>query len=71
MITTYEEPKSYLPVFCDRNCEKCTLQLKLDEAEEYSSIGIEQLLSYDDDTISLIPGNNERIERRNDDGDDE
>ena len=71
VITTYEEPKSYLPVFCDRNCEKCTLQLKLDEAEEYNAIGIEQLLSYDDDTISLIPGNNERIERRNDNGDDE
>ncbi len=71
VITTYEEPKSYLPIFCDRNCDECNLQLKLNEAEEYNSIGIEQLLSYNDDTISLIPGNNERIERRKNNGDNE
>jgi len=66
VITTYKEPDSYRPFFCDRNCEDCHLQLSLDSAEEYDSTGIEKLLSYDDDTMSLVPENNERMERRND-----
>jgi lysine 2,3-aminomutase len=64
VITTYKEPDSYEPVFCDRNCGDCKLQLKLNGAEEINAIGIEKLLSDYDDTISLIPGNNDRMERR-------
>lgn len=64
VITTYKEPDRYEPVFCDRNCEDCKLQLKLNEAEEIHAIGIEKLLSDYDDTISLIPEHTDRIERR-------
>ncbi|MBR9977821.1 MAG: lysine 2,3-aminomutase [Bacteroidetes bacterium] len=66
VITTYKEPDAYEPVFCDRNCEKCTLQLTVDSAEDdYRSIGIAELLSDQDDIISLVPDSNERLLRRN------
>ena len=65
VICTYKEPDSYEPIFCDRNCDDCHLQLKLDEAEEYRSIGIAKLLSNFDKTRSLVPENTERLDRRN------
>ena len=55
VITTYKEPDSYEPVFCDRNCAKCELHLDLEGAEEYAATGIAELLSDADDTISLVP----------------
>jgi lysine 2,3-aminomutase len=64
VITTYKEPDSYKTVFCDRNCQKCSLQLKVDDAEEYKAIGISKLLSDFDKTDSLIPENTERVDRR-------
>lgn len=64
VITSYKEPDSYEPVFCDRNCDGCVLDLNLSESDESASIGIEKLLSDDNPTISLIPENTERIERR-------
>lgn len=64
VITSYKEPDSYEPVFCDRNCQDCKLQLKLNDAEEIHAIGIEKLLSDYDDTISLIPEHTDRMERR-------
>ncbi|MFW6365240.1 MAG: lysine 2,3-aminomutase, partial [Spirochaetota bacterium] len=64
VITSYKEPDNYEPTYCDRNCDDCRLHLKLDDADEYTSIGIEKLLSDHDDTCSLIPENNERFERR-------
>jgi lysine 2,3-aminomutase len=64
VITTYKEPDSYEPIFCDRNCKECVLQLKLDEAQERPPIGIERLLGDSDDAISLIPHGNKRIRRR-------
>ncbi len=66
VITTYKEPDSYEPQFCDRNCETCKLQLRLEgsEGEEMQSIGIEKLLCDHDETISLIPENNARHARR-------
>jgi len=64
VITTYKEPDSYEPVFCDRNCKDCVLQLKLEEAEERPPIGIERLLADSDDAISLIPQGNRRLKRR-------
>ncbi len=65
VITTYNEPTSYEPNYCDRECENCNLQLKEDDAEE-KAIGIEKLLSDWDDTTSLTPEDNDRIERRDD-----
>jgi lysine 2,3-aminomutase len=67
VITTYKEPDSYEPIFCDRNCGQCDLQLELDDSEEHASIGIEGLLADYDDTISLIPVDNERHSRRSTD----
>ncbi len=65
VITTYKEPDSYEPIFCDRKCDDCKLQLKLEDAEEYCATGIEKLLSDSCDTISLTPEHNDRLERRN------
>jgi lysine 2,3-aminomutase len=55
IITAYHEPESYVSAFCDRKCEQCKLHLKVDEAPEYRSFGIEKLLSDYDDTIALSP----------------
>jgi lysine 2,3-aminomutase len=66
VITTYKEPDSYEPKFCDRDCENCNLELNLHGIDESEAIGIEKLLSDSCDTISLIPENNERLQRRND-----
>jgi lysine 2,3-aminomutase len=65
VITTYQEPDSYEPIFCDRKCDKCRLHLKLDDAEEQRATGIEMLLCDYDRTISLTPEENSRMERRN------
>lgn len=67
VITTYKEPDSYEPVFCDRNCDNCDLQLALDDADEAKAIGISELLADEEDTISLIPEGTERLERRDED----
>lgn len=64
VITTYKEPDSYEPRMCDRDCEKCDLDLELSEGDESEAIGIEKLLQQEGDTISLVPENNERIQRR-------
>ena len=68
VITTYKEPDSYEPVFCDRDCDNCNLLLGLDDADERKAVGIEKLLSDSDKTISLVPEGNLRYERRGDDG---
>jgi lysine 2,3-aminomutase len=65
VITTYKEPDSYEPIFCNRKCSDCRLQLNLEDAEEYRATGIEKLLSDSCDTISLTPENNDRLKRRN------
>ena len=64
VITTYREPDSYEPTFCDRNCEACDLHLRLEDADERKSLGIEKLLADSNETISLIPRGNERHRRR-------
>lgn len=64
VITTYKEPDSYEPIFCDRNCDECNLQLALADADESKSLGISQLLADHNDTISLIPETNDRYNRR-------
>jgi len=64
VITSYKEPDSYEPVFCDRKCEKCDLLLDLEGADESKSLGIEKLLSYDNETISLVPEDTPRYGQR-------
>jgi len=64
ITTTYEEPDSYEPTFCDRNCTECNLQLNLDDSREEKAVGIARLLSDWDDTISLVPEDTERFHRR-------
>ncbi|MCW0483421.1 lysine 2,3-aminomutase [Gaoshiqia sediminis] len=64
VITTYKEPDHYDNKFCDRNCASCNLELNLEESDEIQSLGIEKLLSDDNDSISLIPEDNERYNRR-------
>ena len=64
VITTYKEPDSYEPTFCDRNCDKCDLQLNLDYDQEEIPIGIVKLLRDTEDSIALTPRNNVRIRRR-------
>jgi len=64
VITTYKEPDSYEPTFCDRNCTECDLQLNFEDAEQSKAIGVQQLLADHDQTISLIPSSNARHKRR-------
>ena len=64
VITTYKEPDAYEPIFCDRKCEQCDLQLALNDADESKALGIQSLLSDYDKTIALVPADNERIQRR-------
>ncbi|MDX9980695.1 MAG: lysine 2,3-aminomutase [Lentisphaeria bacterium] len=66
VITTYREPDSYEPTFCDRNCDACDLHLDLTGAYERDLLGVELLLSDHEETISLVPQGNERHERRDD-----
>ncbi|MDA3844292.1 MAG: lysine 2,3-aminomutase [Candidatus Kapabacteria bacterium] len=66
VITTYKEPDSYEPVYCDRNCDKCELQLSLEDGDEAPAIGIAELLADQEDKISLIPEGNKRLDRRDD-----
>ena len=62
VITTYKEPDDYKSIPCDRNCNKCGLQLKLEEKEQ-TAVGVEKLLTSNDE-ISLIPKGNLRMKRR-------
>lgn len=64
VIATYQEPDSYKQKFCDRKCAGCDLHLMLEDGEEMDAIGIEKLLSDYDETISLTPSDNSRMERR-------
>ncbi|AGK98548.1 lysine 2,3-aminomutase [Clostridium pasteurianum] len=64
VITTYKEPDNYKTTSCDLNCDKCDLTLKIDNDKKIKVLGVEKLLSDYDETISFVPNNNERIERR-------
>ncbi|MGM0567962.1 MAG: lysine 2,3-aminomutase [Elusimicrobiota bacterium] len=63
VITTYKEPDSYKPIFCERKCDNCRLQLDLEGAREKQARGLVKLLSYYDNTYSLTPENTERGSR--------
>ncbi len=64
VITTYQEPDTYEAHFCNRKCDMCDLQLNLEDADERKALGIESLLCDHDETISLVPRQNDRHERR-------
>jgi lysine 2,3-aminomutase len=64
VISTYKEPDSYEPAFCDRNCDQCSLQLALEDGDESCAVGIEKLMADYNETISLVPKNNFRHARR-------
>lgn len=70
VITSYKEPDDYTPTNCDRNCKSCNLDLDIKEGVEDNAIGIEKLLSDYDEAISLVPLDNERIQRREENGQD-
>ncbi len=61
VITTYKEPDNYHTIACSTDCSKCKLQLK---SEGETEIGIEKLLTQSDETVSLVPNGNIRLERR-------
>ena len=65
MIATYTEPDNYQSTICNNDCEKCTLQIVQNDGDDLQTIGIERLLSDTNDTTTLIPEDNERIQRRN------
>jgi lysine 2,3-aminomutase len=65
VITTYQEPDSYMKYFCDRNCSNCHLTLNLEGADEGKAVGIHKLLADYDKSIALVPASNERHQRRN------
>jgi lysine 2,3-aminomutase len=67
VICSYKEPDSYEPVFCDRKCEACTLDLNVTGEENPVTIGIERLMSDYDDQITLVPQETERMKRRTSD----
>jgi lysine 2,3-aminomutase len=64
VITTYKEPDSYESIYCDRNCQDCHLQLPLTGADETRAVGISRLLADYEETNTLVPENNDRMERR-------
>ena len=70
IITSYEEPENYNNHDCSKGCEECKLHKKINEGDEYKAIGIEKLLINSNDTISLIPENNNRLQRREDNDED-
>ncbi|MBR8535572.1 lysine 2,3-aminomutase [Carboxylicivirga sediminis] len=64
VITTYKEPDNYEQKTCNQACDNCNLELSLNKKDESEAIGIEKLLSDSSSVISLIPENNERVQRR-------
>lgn len=70
VICTYREPDSYPVHACDRVCEDCHLILHTEDAAEEDTVGIARLLADYDETDSLVPADNERLGRRDDEADD-
>jgi lysine 2,3-aminomutase len=64
VITTYTEPDSYRAMKCEENCSECMAQDKSECMEDSKAMGIARLLSDVDETISLVPEKNKRLERR-------
>ena len=65
VITTYRDPDSDEPVWCDRRCATCG-RTWLKGADESKAIGLVKLLSDEAPTTALVPEHTERFERRHD-----
>ena len=70
VITTYKEPDNYKTQLCNDDCDNCNLHLNRDGIVDYKNIGITKLLSDNHEEISLTPSGNERLDRREVEGDD-
>ncbi|MFP4353622.1 MAG: lysine 2,3-aminomutase [Phycisphaerae bacterium] len=69
VITTYSEPDSYPAIDCDRKCDACKLDLPTSDSYEHDPVGISSLLEgREEDDISLVPQDNERLSRRESEG---
>ena len=64
VITTYKEPENYNPDACSSDCNNCSYNSTNKTEYEQNDIGIEKLLSSSNSTISLVPENNDRLQRR-------
>ena len=64
VISTYYEPENFESHYCDRDCKNCNLVLPIEEADESGYGGVASLLADHDDSVSLIPEDTERFERR-------
>ncbi len=65
VITTYREPDNYKTISCKKSCADCDLQYNfVEKDDETKSAGISSLLSDYNDSISLVPEDNERFTRR-------
>ncbi|MFC1987188.1 lysine 2,3-aminomutase [Chloroflexota bacterium] len=69
IITTYHEPRDYHTQVCDDNCSTCQLDLDLRDGSEQKVVGIAQLLADYEETDTLVPEDNKRLERRTEDYD--
>jgi lysine 2,3-aminomutase len=70
VITTYKEPDNYKTQLCNDDCDNCDLHLNTEGIIDCEDIGIKKLLSNNHEEISLTPSGNERLERRESDGED-
>lgn len=66
VITTYQEPTSYKTRECNGQCSDC-LAIPTDERLDEKTIGIAKLLSDQNETITIVPSDNERLNRREED----
>jgi lysine 2,3-aminomutase len=66
IITSYQEPETYKNHNCSKGCDDCKLHMTNYQSDEYKAVGIEKLLLDDNEAISLIPENNNRLQRRDD-----
>ncbi len=65
VITTYQGPDHYQPPDCNSHCSEC-INIAVEDRTEEKLIGIEKLLSDQSETITIVPCDNERFNRRDD-----
>ena len=66
VITTYQEPDDYKKINCDTDCDNCSLYLEADPQTDFEGVGVKRLLNNATDTIALVPNDNERMGKRDD-----
>ncbi len=63
VITAYQGPDNYQSRTCNNQCSDC-INISMDDRSEEKLIGIEKLLSDKSDAITIVPCDNERLNRR-------